>query len=127
MKYIDKITGAPAAVGPYSLATTTEELVFLSGQIPLNPSSGKIEVDSIEEQTRQVLKNISTILSDLGLAFSDVVKTTIFVTDLADFAAINEIYSEVLGTAKPARSTIQVAALPLGAKIEIEVIAQKAP
>jgi 2-iminobutanoate/2-iminopropanoate deaminase len=125
MEYVSSIPGAPAAIGPYSPAVLSKDFVFLSGQIPLNPDTGKLVDGGIEQQTEQVLRNVDVILSHLGLSFREVVKTTIFLTDLATFSTVNSIYQKVLGEAKPARSTIQVAALPLGAQVEIEMIAQR--
>lgn len=121
--YVTTIPQAPIAVGPYSPATICNGFAFLSGQIPINPASGTIVDGTIEVQTRQVLSNITAVLNHLGLTFHHVVKTTIFLTDLKNFSEVNSIYSEIMGEAKPARSTIQVAALPLGAEIEIECIA----
>lgn len=123
IKYINGIPDAPKAVGPYSQAVRAGDYLFLSGQIPLDPDTGKMVGASIEDQTNQVLKNIKNVLNHLELDFTDVVKTTIFLTDLAHFKIVNEIYESWLGASKPARSTIQVAALPLGAAIEIEMTA----
>jgi 2-iminobutanoate/2-iminopropanoate deaminase len=117
---------APAAVGPYSHAVRTGNLLFLSGQIPLDPATKAVVPGGIEEQTRQVLRNIKAVLNDQGLHMSNVVKTTIFMTNLADFAVVNGIYAEAFGDHKPARSTVQVAGLPLGVQVEIEVIAEVA-
>jgi 2-iminobutanoate/2-iminopropanoate deaminase len=125
MEYVIDIPNAPAAVGPYSPAVLAKDFAFLSGQIPLDPNTGKLIGGGIEQQTQQVLKNIGAVLKHLGLTFADVVKSTIFLTDLGSFATVNGIYSDALGTAKPARSTIQVAALPLEALIEIEMIVQR--
>lgn len=123
MEYISDVPNAPKAVGPYSPATIAGNLVFLSGQVPLDPEQGKLVEGDIETQTRQVMKNLSAVLSHVGLSFKDVAKTTIFLTNPADFPKVNGIYSEAVGDARPARSTITVAALPLGAQIEIEMIA----
>jgi 2-iminobutanoate/2-iminopropanoate deaminase len=98
-------------------------MVFLSGQVGLNPATGQLIGASIEEQTPQALNNLKAVLTELGLSFTDVVKTTIFLTDLGDFQAVNKMYGEALGGHKPARSTFQVSALPLGALVEIEMIA----
>jgi 2-iminobutanoate/2-iminopropanoate deaminase len=125
MDYYSDIPNAPQAVGPYSPAVVTGNLVFLSGQIPIDARTGKLISNDIESQTHQVLRNIRTVLQFLGLHFRQVVKTTIFLTDLSHFQTVNKIYEESLEGAKPARSTIQVAALPLGALIEIETIAVK--
>lgn len=115
---------APAAVGPYSHGVQTGNLLFCSGQIPLDPDTKTIVSGGIREQTKQVLENISSVLGSQGLSLNTIVKTTIFMTDLADFSEVNGIYAEAFGDHKPARSTIQVAALPLKALIEIEVICE---
>ena len=122
-KYINDAPNAPKAIGPYSQAAQIGNLTFLSGQIPLDPQTGQLVPGGIKEQTEQVLKNISAVLTHVKLDFSHVAKTTIFLTDLSHFQVVNEIYERVLGGAKPARSTIQVAALPRGSLIEIEMIA----
>ncbi|MDM8527769.1 RidA family protein [Anaerolineales bacterium HSG24] len=114
---------APAAVGPYSQAIQTGNLIYTAGQIPLVPETGKIVEGNIQVQTNQVMENLSNILEAAGSNLANVVKTTIFATDLADFAAINETYGSFFDDAPPARSTVQVAALPLGANVEIEAIA----
>ena len=116
-------TNAPAAIGPYSQAIRAGSFIFYSGQIPLDPSSGILVGGGIEEQTRQVITNMRAMLHASGCDFADVVKTTIYLTDLADFATVNEIYGECFGDVPPARACVQVAALPKGAKIEIEWIA----
>ena len=115
---------APAAVGPYSHGVRVGNLLFCSGQIPLDPDTKTIVSGGIREQTKQVLENISSVLGSQGLSLNTIVKTTIFMTDLADFSEVNGIYAEAFGDHKPARSTIQVAALPLRALIEIEVICE---
>jgi 2-iminobutanoate/2-iminopropanoate deaminase len=115
---------APAAVGPYSQAIRTGNLLFCSGQIPINPSSGKIEATDVEGQIRQVLKNVEAVLGAAGLSVHHVVKATMFLQDMADFPKVNPIYETGFDGHKPARSTIQVAKLPLGALVEIEVIAE---
>lgn len=114
---------APAAIGPYSQGVAAGGFVFFSGQIPLDPVTGEIRGDTAAEQAEQVMANIEAVLDAAGLGFSDIVKTTIFLTDLGDFATVNEIYGRRFAQAPPARSTVQVAALPRGAKIEIETIA----
>ena len=123
MKKIISTSEAPAAVGPYSQAVRIGSTVYCAGQIPLDPKSGQIVSKDISEQTRRVLANISAILKAEGLSFENIVKTTIFLTDLADFQTVNEIYASYFKQAPPARSTVQVAALPKGARIEIEAIA----
>ena len=125
---IEKIetANAPAAIGPYSQAIQAGNLVFLSGQIPLDPVTGEIVAGGIEEQTRQVMNNLRAVLGAAGSDFADLVKTTIFLTDLNDFAVVNAIYGECFaGAIPPARATVQVAALPKGVKVEIEGIAVK--
>ncbi len=123
IEYFDTINGAPKAVGPYSPVVRAGNLVFLSGQLGINPETSQLIGPGIEEQTEQVLKNLKTVLGGVGLSFQDVVKTVIFLTDLSHFQAVNKIYGERLEGCKPSRSTIQVAALPLGGIVEIEMIA----
>jgi 2-iminobutanoate/2-iminopropanoate deaminase len=123
--YFNDLTGAPKAVGPYSQAAQSGNLVFLSGQIGLVPETGAIIEGGIEAQTRRVLANIRSVLKALSLDFSNVIKTTIFLTDMAHFKLVNEIYADELKEAKPARSTIKVAGLPLDALVEIEMTAEK--
>jgi 2-iminobutanoate/2-iminopropanoate deaminase len=118
-----KPIGAAPAVGPYSQAVRLGSLLFCSGQIPINPENGTLVEGGVAEQTTQVLENIQIILADQRLDFSHVVKTTVFMTDLARFAQMNEVYAKYFTTHFPARSTVQVAALPKGAAVEIEVIA----
>jgi 2-iminobutanoate/2-iminopropanoate deaminase len=115
---------APAAVGPYSQAVRTGNLLFCAGQIPLVPSSMKIEAADIEGQTQQALANVSAVLAAAGLNLSNVVKSTVFLKDLGDFAKMNALYEAAFAGHKPARSTIQVAKLPLDSLVEIEVIAE---
>ena len=114
---------APAAIGPYSQAIRFGNLIFCSGQIPLEPKSGQMVSDDIADQTRRVLDNISGLLKSEGLSLGDVLKTTNFLTDLGNFQIVNEIYGSYFNSQPPARSTVQVSALPKGAKVEIEVIA----
>ena len=116
-------TDAPAAVGPYSQAVQAGQFLFTAGQIPLVPQTGKLVEGGIEAQTQQVMQNLSHVLAAAGLSFANVVKATVFVTNLADFATINKVYGTFFEQNPPARSTIQVAALPLGANVEIEMIA----
>lgn len=115
---------APAAVGPYSQAVRTGNLLFCSGQIPIDPATGKIEVQDVEGQVLQVFKNIRAVLSAEGLSLANVVKATVFLQDMADFPKLNPIYEAEFAGHKPARSTVQVAKLPLAALVEIEVIAE---
>jgi len=116
-------TDAPAAIGPYSQAIRAGGLIFYSGQIPLDPLTGAIVAGGIEAQTRQVISNMRAMLNASGCDFSDIVKTTIYLTDLADFATVNELYGECFNEAPPARACVQVAALPKGSMVEIEWIA----
>jgi 2-iminobutanoate/2-iminopropanoate deaminase len=113
------------AIGPYSMAIEAGDLVFLSGQIPLDGATGKLVEGDISAQARQSLENLKTILEAAGLGFGHVVKTTIFLTSMGDFAAVNEVYKSYVGEPYPARSTIAVAGLPMGAKVEIEMIASR--
>lgn len=116
---------APNAIGPYSQAVEQNALVFCSGQVALDPDSGTLVRGGIEFETRRVLQNIGEVLAAAGLDFVDVVKTTIFMIDLSEFETVNRIYGEHFEPPYPARSTVQVAALPRGARIEIEAIAMK--
>jgi 2-iminobutanoate/2-iminopropanoate deaminase len=115
---------APAAIGPYSQGKILNGLLFTAGQIPLIPETMEMVTGPIEAQTERVLQNLGAILAEAGTDWSRVAKTTVFLTDLADFGAFNAVYERILGAAKPARSTVQVAALPKGAKVEIELIAE---
>ena len=115
---------APAAIGPYSQAVKTGNLVFLSGQIPIDPATGELVPGGLAEQAQQVFANINAVLQTAGTSLSNVVKSSVFLADLNDFAQLNIIYAEHFGEHKPARSTFQVAALPKGAKVEIEIIAE---
>ena len=114
---------APAAVGPYSQGICAGHLVFTAGQIGLEPASGRLVEGGIEVQTRQVLNNLKAILEAAGASLTDVVKTTVFLVDMADFKAMNAVYAEFFGQQPPARSTVQVSGLPLGARVEIEAVA----
>jgi 2-iminobutanoate/2-iminopropanoate deaminase len=122
-KTIIKPAQSPAAVGPYNHAVRVGDLLFCAGQIPLNPADGTLVNGDIQAQTERVLQNVKAILDDQGLTFGQVVKSTVFMTNLADFAAMNEVYSKYFTGNYPARSTVQVAALPKGANVEIEIIA----
>lgn len=115
---------APAAVGPYSQAVVCGNWVFCSGQIPLDPLSGEMCPGDLAAQTRRVLENLSAVLQAAGASLADVVKTTVFMIDLTEFRAMNEVYARFFTEAPPARSTVQVAALPRGARIEIEAVAR---
>jgi 2-iminobutanoate/2-iminopropanoate deaminase len=123
MKKIVCTSDAPAAIGPYSQAIRSGSMLFCAGQIPLDPKSGQILSDDVGEQARRVLENIGAVLKADQLNFSHVVKTTIFLTSMGDFQTVNEIYGTYFRENPPARSTVAVAALPKGAKVEIEVIA----
>ena len=114
---------APEAIGPYSQAIIAGGLVYTSGQIPINPASGNIEVTSIEEQTEQVIKNLAAVLTEAGSSLDKVVKTTCFLANISDFAAFNGVYAKHF-TEKPARSCVAVKDLPKGSLVEIEVIAE---
>jgi 2-iminobutanoate/2-iminopropanoate deaminase len=116
-------TEAPGAVGPYSQGIATDGMVFTAGQIPINPASGEVEATSIEDQTRQVLRNVDAVLRAAGSGLHRVVKMTVFMTDLGDFQAMNGVYSEFFPSDPPARSAVQVVALPLGVQIEMEAVA----
>jgi len=117
---------APAAIGPYSQGVDTGALVFCSGQIPIDPATGQIEAQDVAGQTEQVISNLEAVLAQANLSLADVVKTTVFLTDIADFATVNEVYARrFTGPVLPARSAIQVAALPKAALVEIEAIAAR--
>lgn len=115
---------APAAIGPYSQAVICGEIVFTSGQIPINPVSGKVEAETIEGQTEQVMKNLGEVLKAAGSSYENAVKTTCFLADISDFAAFNSVYANYFTTC-PARSCVAVKDLPKGVKVEVEVIATK--
>ena len=116
---------APAAIGPYSQAIEANGFIFASGQLPIDPATGEFAVGGVKEQTRQSLTNASRILESAGVDLSHVVKTTVFLSDMADFAAMNEVYSTFFNAPFPARSAVAVKALPKGALVEIECIAAK--
>lgn len=122
-KQIIKPTKSPAAVGPYNHAVRVGDLLFCAGQIPIRPADGNLVTGDIQAQTERVLENVKAILEDQGLTLVNVVKSTVFMTNLADFAAMNEVYAKYFTHDFPARSTVQVAALPKGANVEIEVVA----
>ena len=124
MNLINNAPGAPGAVGPYSQAAKVGNLLFCSGQIPINPESGKIDATDVEGQTQQVFANLGALLASQGLGLNHVAKATVFLQDMADFPKVNALYETAFAGHKPARSTVQVAKLPLGALIEIEVIAE---
>jgi 2-iminobutanoate/2-iminopropanoate deaminase len=116
-------SSAPKAIGPYSQAVQANGFLFTAGQVALDPRSGDLVAGGIAEQTARALENLKAILAAAGTDFSQVVKTTVFLVDMNDFTAMNEVYGRVFGTHRPARSTVAVAALPRGARVEIEVIA----
>ncbi len=115
---------APAAIGPYSQATIAGGFLFTAGQIPLDPGTMEIVAGDVVPQARQVLANLQHVLAKAGCDWKDVVKTTVFLQDMADFPRFNEVYAAALGDARPARSTVQVAALPRGVSVEVELIAK---
>ena len=125
MKKIITAPNAPAALGPYSHAVAAGDLLFTSGQLGMDPATGTLAGENIEAQTEQALKNLEAVLAANGMTFANVVKTTIFLADLGDFATVNGIYATRFPADPPARSCFQVSALPAGAKIEIEAIASK--
>ena len=122
-KEIIATDAAPAAIGPYSQAVRAGGFVFLSGQIPLDPATGEMVTGAIEGQTQQVMKNLEAVLTAAGTSFDKVVRATIYLTDLGDFAKVNAIYGERFPNHSPARATVQVAALPRGANVEIDLVA----
>jgi 2-iminobutanoate/2-iminopropanoate deaminase len=123
MREIIETAKAPAPIGPYSQAVRVDGLIFVSGQIPIDPVSGQVASGDIEAQTRQVIRNISAILEAAGISLDQVVKTTVYMTNLNDFPEFNRVYEEYFGKAKPARATVQVAGLPKDVLLEIEAIA----
>jgi len=124
-KTIHDAPSGPTPIGPYSIVTEANGFVFLSGMVPLVPETGKPVEGDIKVQTHQVMQNIGAVLGDVGLTFDDIVKTTIFVADIADYPAVNEVYGEYVGESRPARSTIQAGALPGGFLVEIESISAR--
>jgi 2-iminobutanoate/2-iminopropanoate deaminase len=115
--------GAPKAIGPYSQAIRAGQLLFLSGQVPLDPATGQLVGGDIAAQTRRVMDNLGAVLNAAGLSFADVVRTTIFLADINDFAAVNEVYGSYFSAPAPARATVQVARLPKDARVEIDAVA----
>lgn len=118
-------SGAPAAIGPYSQATITGNLVYTAGQIALDPASMEIVAGGVPEQTERVMRNLAAILEEAGTSLRRVVKTTVFLVDMGDFAAMNEVYARHFGDHRPARSTVAVVGLPKGVRVEIEAIAER--
>ena len=125
MKQIISTSQAPAAIGPYSQAIMAGGFLYASGQIPIVPQSGVIEATDIQGQTHQVMRNMGAILSAAGMDYSHVIKTTVFIADMADFAVVNEVYAQYFKEQAPARSCVAVKSLPKGALIEIEMVAYK--
>ena len=123
MKKIIKTTKAPLPIGPYNQAVLNNGTLYISGQIPANPATGEIVKESIEAETQQVMQNLKAILEEAGMGFSNIVKTSIFITDMKNFALVNKVYAEYFTADFPARETIQVAGLPLGVNVEISAIA----
>jgi 2-iminobutanoate/2-iminopropanoate deaminase len=123
IKTIIKPANSPAAVGPYNHAVRVGDLLFCAGQIAINPKDGSLVAGDIKAQTDRVLQNVKAILEDQGLTFANVVKSTVFLTNLADFVPMNDVYAKYFTENFPARSTVQVAGLPKGASVEIEVVA----
>lgn len=124
-KQIHDAPSGPKPLGPYSVVAEAQGLVFVSGMIGIDPATGKAVEGGVSSQTEQVMRNIGAVLGDVGLGCDDIVKTTIFVTDMNDFAVVNAVYGEYVGDAKPARSTVEVSALPGGFAVEIETIAAR--
>jgi 2-iminobutanoate/2-iminopropanoate deaminase len=123
MKQTVSTENAPGAIGPYSQAIKANGMVFCSGQIPIDPATGEFVSDDVAEQTEQVLKNLGAVLEAAGSSFDQVVKTTVFLADMGDFAAMNEVYARYFSDNKPARATVQAAGLPKNARVEIECTA----
>lgn len=124
-KQILDAPNGPEPLGPYSIATEANGFVFLSGMVGIDPATNQSVAGDVVDQTHQTMRNIGAVLGDLGLGYQDIVKTTIFVADMDDFARINSVYAEYVGEARPARSTIEASALPGGFRVEVEVIAAR--
>lgn len=124
MKEKLETTNAPAAIGPYSQAVKKDGLIFVSGQLPIDPKTGRFPSEDVSAQTRQSLENVRAILKEGGYEMENVLKTTVFLQDMDDFAAMNEVYAQYFSEPYPARAAFQVAKLPKGAKVEIEVVAK---
>lgn len=124
-KQIHDLASAPRPVGPYSIATEANGFVYISGQVGVDPAAGTVVEGGVEAEARQIVANLSAILDELGLTPADVVKTTVFITDMGNFGDVNAIYATLFDGANPARSTVEVAGLPLGVNVEIEVIAAR--
>lgn len=117
--------GAPRAIGPYSQAVSADGWIFTSGQVGLDPATGELVPGGFEAQARRVFENLRAVLAAAGCGFGDVVKATVYLADMADFATLNGIYAEAFGDHRPARSTVQAAALPKGARVEIDLVARR--
>lgn len=126
MKTIINTSSAPAPIGPYSQAVAAGGFVFLSGQVAINPSTGELVLDNIKTETKQVMENIKAVLTEAGVDFSDIVKTTIFLTDMQNFAQVNDVYGTYFKELFPARETVEVSGLPKNVNVEISVTAIKA-
>ncbi|MES2180225.1 MAG: RidA family protein [Gemmatimonadota bacterium] len=113
---------APAAIGPYSQGVVANGFLFTAGQIPLDPATGQVVVGDVTAQTQQVFRNLSAVLATVNASWTDVVKATVFLMDMKDFPHVNEVYAQVMGDARPARSTVQVAGLPRGVMVEIDLV-----
>lgn len=124
-KQIHDLASAPRPVGPYSIATEANGFVYISGQVGVDPAAGTVVEGGVEAEARQIVANLSAILDELGLTPADVVKTTVFITDMGNFGDVNAIYATLFDGANPARSTVEVAGLPLGVNVEIEVVAAR--
>jgi len=124
-KQIHEVPSVPRPIGPYSVATEANGFVYFSGQVSIDPETNEPLHGDVGEQTHRTMKNIGLALSDLGLGYEDIVKTTIFLDDMADFPLVNGVYDEYLSESRPARSTVEAAALPAGFKVEIEIIAAR--
>ncbi|AMR31356.1 reactive intermediate/imine deaminase [Mucilaginibacter sp. PAMC 26640] len=125
MKTIINTTNAPAPIGPYSQAVSVNGMLFVSGQIPMNPATGEIITTGISDETVQVMENLKAILAEAGVGFDQIIKSSIFLTDMQTFAQVNEVYGSYFTSDFPARETVQVSALPKGVNVEISVIAFK--
>ena len=123
-KEVISSSGAPAAIGPYSQAIRSDNLIFLSGQIPLDPQTGQIVCGDVAQQTERVLKNLTAVLEAAGSSLAKALKTTVYLRDLADFSKMNDVYAKFFGESPPARATVQVARLPRDVSIEIELVAE---
>ncbi|CAH0170878.1 2-iminobutanoate/2-iminopropanoate deaminase [Pedobacter sp. Bi27] len=123
MKQIIKTTNAPAPIGPYSQAVQAGNFLFVSGQVAINPENGELNIGNIEEETHQVMRNLKAVLLEAGLTFDNVVKSTIFLSDMGTFAQVNEVYGQYFTADFPARETVQVSVLPKNVNVEISVVA----